>query len=454
MLQEKPDLLGTEFEVRSRVGGSFCLRLEELHPPYAMRFRFFGGVFEGPGGFLLEPRDDVTRVRYDIDVFARGTTTAALSQFIPLDMLQRFHMRRLLRSLAKRVRREQQAMRAEAHVEASPGLLARFQLWLRGPLRSADSQTASLPEIASPASPPSSGDEHFGAARQYLDALWSPGPTAEMSSLVADTFTREVFPHRFLNSAETIDVDRALALHNSERQLFAGRSYEVSSLTGGGSQVAIEATWRASVGKDEPPYGSVQEIEARVALFLKFENGRIVRERVYTCFEPWSDANGRAELLAERDGRPRPAATTVPEARPRPAGSNFEIARSYFAALNARAQPDEIAAFFAEDAVQEEFPNRFAPKGAVRSLAEIRSARETALELFDWEEHELRGATGSGATVALEVRWTARVAVTRDSFTAGQQLEAHMAVFLEFRDGLIVRQRTYRCFEASGPVTS
>jgi ketosteroid isomerase-like protein len=50
--------------------------------------------------------------------------------------------------------------------------------------------------------------------------------------------------------------------------------------------------------------------------------------------------------------------------------------------------------------------------------------------------------------VALEVEWVGALAVPFGSLPAGGQMKAFFAVFLEFREGKIIRQRNYDCFEA------
>ena len=50
--------------------------------------------------------------------------------------------------------------------------------------------------------------------------------------------------------------------------------------------------------------------------------------------------------------------------------------------------------------------------------------------------------------VALEVEWVRTLAVLFGSIPAGGQLRAFFAVFLEFQEGKIFRQRNYDCFKA------
>jgi ketosteroid isomerase-like protein len=52
-----------------------------------------------------------------------------------------------------------------------------------------------------------------------------------------------------------------------------------------------------------------------------------------------------------------------------------------------------------------------------------------------------------GDTVVLEVLWSGTPAIPLGSLPAGGEMRARFAVFLEFRDGKIVRQRNYDCFD-------
>jgi ketosteroid isomerase-like protein len=126
---------------------------------------------------------------------------------------------------------------------------------------------------------------------------------------------------------------------------------------------------------------------------------------------------------------------------------NLEIVRKYLAAIEAGAPHEALAAFFAPDVVQEEFPNRFVPDGARRDLAGLLAASERGRKVIRSQRYEILNALESGSTVALEVHWTGTLAVPVGTLPAGGDMRARFAVFIEVRDGKIFRQRNYDCFE-------
>lgn len=124
----------------------------------------------------------------------------------------------------------------------------------------------------------------------------------------------------------------------------------------------------------------------------------------------------------------------------------LQIARKYLAALQ-RGDTDEALSYLAADVVQQEFPNRFAPNGVTRDLAAMREGAAKGKQILTAQSYEVLGAVAAGDSVALEVQWTGTLAIPFGSVPIGGQLRARFAVFLEFRDGQIVRQRNYDCYE-------
>jgi len=126
---------------------------------------------------------------------------------------------------------------------------------------------------------------------------------------------------------------------------------------------------------------------------------------------------------------------------------NLTIARRYLEALENGVTGEALAAYYDPDVVQEEFPNRLLANGARRDLAAILEGAERGQQVLQKQRFEVHNAVAGGDQVALEVLWVGTLAVPMGSIPVGGEMQAHFAVFLDFRDGKIVGQRNYDCFD-------
>ena len=126
---------------------------------------------------------------------------------------------------------------------------------------------------------------------------------------------------------------------------------------------------------------------------------------------------------------------------------NLAIARRYLKAIESGASGDEIAQFFAREVVVEIYPSRFFPQGSRNDLAGIRAGAERGKRAMSSQKYEIRDELASGDKVAMEIDWIGTLAVPFQSIPQGGQMRAHFAMFLQFKDGKIVSQRNYDCYD-------
>jgi len=122
------------------------------------------------------------------------------------------------------------------------------------------------------------------------------------------------------------------------------------------------------------------------------------------------------------------------------AEGNLQLVREYLAALARMAPATEIAGFFTEDAEQIELPNRLNPNGQKSDLRALLERIEKGRVMLGEQRYDVVNVISSGDSAAIEADWTGKL-------VNGAELRAHFAMFLEFRDGRIARQRNYDCFE-------
>lgn len=123
------------------------------------------------------------------------------------------------------------------------------------------------------------------------------------------------------------------------------------------------------------------------------------------------------------------------------------IVKKYLEAVESE-DPEASLRFFAPDVLQEELPNRLVPAGAKRDLAALRESAHKGRKVVSAQRYEIRNALVSENRVAVEAIWTGTLAIPLGAIPAGGQMRAQIGIFLEFRDGLIIRQRNYDCFDA------
>lgn len=130
-----------------------------------------------------------------------------------------------------------------------------------------------------------------------------------------------------------------------------------------------------------------------------------------------------------------------------PADDLRNLATQYLAALERGTTGAELAAFFTDEVIQEEFPNRLMPTGARRDLTALLDGAVRGQQLMVAQRYALLNSLVDGNQVALEVQWTGTLAIPLGSIPAGGEMRARFAVFLTYRDGKIAHQRNYDCFE-------
>lgn len=127
--------------------------------------------------------------------------------------------------------------------------------------------------------------------------------------------------------------------------------------------------------------------------------------------------------------------------------TNLDTTRRYLRALEDGATGEALAAFFHPEVTQREYPNRLVATGATRNLRALLEGADRGQQVMAGQRYEVRRAVEQGDTVALEVDWSGTLKVPVGKLPAGGTMRAAFAVFLTFRDGLILSQHNYDCFE-------
>lgn len=123
----------------------------------------------------------------------------------------------------------------------------------------------------------------------------------------------------------------------------------------------------------------------------------------------------------------------------------LKAALALFAAIE---RGDKVALLerYAENAVQVEHPNRLKPKGDRRAPVAMAEALARGKALLSAERYEVLEATGSGDSLALQVKWTGVLAVPVGRLKPGETMICESGIFMRFSGEKIIEQHNYDCF--------
>lgn len=121
-------------------------------------------------------------------------------------------------------------------------------------------------------------------ARRYLAAIEQG---TELTPFYHPRVIQEEFPNRLNPSGSHADLDGILAAYERGRKVLLGQRFEILNTIAQGEEVAIEVQWTGTLAV---AFGKIPEggqMRARFTVWLTFDNGRILSQRNYDCFEPF-----------------------------------------------------------------------------------------------------------------------------------------------------------------------
>ncbi|HEX5167811.1 MAG TPA: nuclear transport factor 2 family protein [Cyclobacteriaceae bacterium] len=133
---------------------------------------------------------------------------------------------------------------------------------------------------------------------------------------------------------------------------------------------------------------------------------------------------------------------------PTPKTDLLKVARNFIRAIEKGKTGDELDKFYHKDIEHITYPNALTKNLTKRNLEELKEASERGKTILSKQTYEIIRSYAAGRTVVLEARWTGTLKTAVGQLPAGGQMTAHFAQFFEFRNGKIIRQRNYDCFDA------
>ncbi len=123
--------------------------------------------------------------------------------------------------------------------------------------------------------------------RGYFAALEQGATGEKLAAYYHADVVQEEFPNQLAPTGAQRNLNEILAAAERGQQAISGHRYQILNMIVDGNRAAVEFAWSGtlvvSVGKLSP--GTI--VRGRFASFLEFQDGRIIAQRSYDCFDPW-----------------------------------------------------------------------------------------------------------------------------------------------------------------------
>ena len=128
--------------------------------------------------------------------------------------------------------------------------------------------------------------------------------------------------------------------------------------------------------------------------------------------------------------------------------AKLEVVKKYFSLLEGFAtERSSYAEVLHPDIEQIEYPNRITPHTKVRNFEMLLEGMVAGSQLLRSQTYEIQNTIESTDSIVVEVIWNGTVNKALGPFKENQVVVAIFCVVLEFKNGLIYKQRNYDCFE-------
>ena len=129
--------------------------------------------------------------------------------------------------------------------------------------------------------------DNVEVVRRYLQALERFAPPEELQRFFAEDVVMTELPNLLVPAGQVRRKAALLDASTKAPKVRSAQRYEVRTVLAQGDTVAADVDWSATlrvpVGKS--PAGG--QLHARLAMFLRLDEGRIVEQTNFDCYQPF-----------------------------------------------------------------------------------------------------------------------------------------------------------------------
>jgi ketosteroid isomerase-like protein len=130
-------------------------------------------------------------------------------------------------------------------------------------------------------------DDILVIAINYLRAIEAEVSVEELTSYYAESVEQIEYPNRLIPQGTKRNLNDLKEGFLKGKTLLASQTYDIQKSYVVGNTVILETIWTAKLAVPLGQLPAGGEMKAYFAQFIEFEDGKIIRQRTYDCFEPF-----------------------------------------------------------------------------------------------------------------------------------------------------------------------
>ena len=123
--------------------------------------------------------------------------------------------------------------------------------------------------------------------KNYLKALEEGKTADELDVYYSESVEQIEYPNRLLPNGAKRNLNDLKDASLRGKNVLINQNYDIQKSYVFGNTVILETIWTATIAVPLGQIPSGGQMKAYFAQFIEFENGKIVRQRTYDCFEPF-----------------------------------------------------------------------------------------------------------------------------------------------------------------------
>lgn len=131
---------------------------------------------------------------------------------------------------------------------------------------------------------------NLSTALRYIELLEAFAQPKEFTTILSPNIQHEEFPNLLLKNGSKRDYNAMINGPQQGRKILRENRYEVTNAFASGDWVTLEIVWTGILAIQLGAMAPGHELKAYIATILQFQEGLIVTQHQYDCYEPFPTA--------------------------------------------------------------------------------------------------------------------------------------------------------------------